>query len=137
MLTINKKENFQKEKTGGRVDPPSPAGINRHPSKNFIHAKLGEIEPGILEKDFQDILEGTDYPNIHLLRYLTRNNDFGGYEDWINYFIKNYDLTTKEAYEKVEGIALEYFGVERYSSYDSYDKTHREYLKGKKWKSLP
>lgn len=137
MLSINKKENFSKEKTGGRVDPPSPAGSNRLPSPKFIRAKLGEIEQGILEKDFQDIIEGTDYPNIHLLKYLTKKNEFRGYENWINYFIKNYDLTKKEAYEKVEGIALEYFGIERYSSYDSYYRTHLKYLKGKKWNSLP
>ncbi len=137
MLSINKKENFQKEKTGGRVDPPSPAGINRLPSKNFIRAELGKMSDDIFERDFQDIIEGTDYPNIHLLRYLTRNNDFGGYEDWINYFIKNYDLTIKEAFEKVEGISLKYFGLERYSSYESYYKTRLRYFKGKKWNSLP
>jgi len=132
MLTINKKENFQKEKTGGRVDPPSPAGINRHPSPKFIHANLEKMGKRIADDDIEKILSGTQYPNIDLIASLSRSGDPRDFEDWVHYFMQKFDLKRAEAYRTAENLAVLYFDKQRFSSYESFKQTINDLYNKKK-----
>lgn len=133
MLSINKKENFQKEKTGGRVDPPSPAGINRLPSKNFIHAKLGKIGDEIFKRDFEEIENGCEYPNITLLAPFSRSGKPRDFEDWVHFLMRKYDISRPKAYNMAEDIAVRYFKIERFTSYKSFTSTlNKIYNRNKK-----
>lgn len=123
MLSINKKENFSKEKTGGRVDPSSPAGSNRLPSQKFIHAKLGEMGDDIFERDFEEIENGCEYPNIKLLASFSRSGDPRDFEDWVHFLMRRYDISRPKAYNMAEDIAVRYFKIERFTSYGSFKST--------------
>ena len=133
MKTTAKELNISEEKKirEGGINVSGLSKRNRTPNSIRMHAKLGEMDTGVYEREMEDITSGTDYPNIHLLRNLTKGSDFRGYMDWISFFMKTEQISERRAYERTEGIALMYFGQERFSSFASYDETKRSFYKKK------
>lgn len=132
MLSINKKENLSKKKTGGRVDPSSPAGSNRLPSHKCMHAKLEKMGDDIFERDFEEIENGCEYPNIKLLASFSRSGDPRDFEDWVHILMRKYDISRHRAYNLAEDIAVFYFDKQRFTSYSCFKNTINEIYNRKK-----
>lgn len=133
-VLINNTEN---KKRGGRGETSEPSGINRHPSRKCVRAKLGTFGNGFTFDDVEEILQFHEQPKALLLRYFARKTDPLMFHDWVIYIQQYYDLHSEiDAYFIAEEIPLHYFGVTRFDSFDSYRVTWQKAFKAKKAKMI-
>ncbi|MCD6661475.1 MAG: hypothetical protein LT105_15040 [Lentimicrobium sp.] len=131
-VLINNTEN---KKRGGRGETSEPSGINRHPKFVRVCAKSEILGNSYSASDIEEILQLVERPKAVLLRYFARGTSALKFRDWV-YFIKEYYCLSTEvsAYYEAEKISEFYFGITRFTSFDSYRISWQKAFKAKKAK---